>query len=282
MDAYDAVVAQWPVEVETLDLESRFGTTRVLAAGPAVGEPLVLLHGGGATSSVWFADVESLARERRVYAVDLICDAGRSRPRRGAVRTRRDVAGWFATVLDGLGVERADVAGHSYGAWVALAAAVETRRVRRLALIDPTTCFAPMARGYVRRSLPAVVFGGERRWRRFLEWETGGRALDPAWLTLVATRAQGRNRAKVVLPKRPSDEELRALDAPVLLVLGGQSQVHDVTAVREHAEHVLREVSVVMLPDATHHTLPQQHAIELDPFLLDFFAKHDPIAVTPR
>ncbi|NUR91074.1 MAG: alpha/beta fold hydrolase [Nonomuraea sp.] len=280
MNAYDAVVAQWPVEVETLDLESRFGTTRVLAAGPAVGDPLILLHGGGATSAVWFADVESLARERRVYAVDLICDRGRSRPRPGAVRTRSDVAAWFATVLDALGVERADVAAHSYGAWVALVSALETRRVRRLALLDPTTCFGPMARGYVLRSLPAVVLGGEKRWRRFFEWETGGRRLDPAWLQLVASGAQGRNGAKVVLPKRPSDEALRGLEAPVLLVLGGQSRVHDVTAVREHAERLLREVSVLMLPDATHHTLPQQHAIELDPFLLDFFAKQDAVGVS--
>ncbi|MEV0271683.1 alpha/beta fold hydrolase [Hamadaea sp. NPDC050747] len=272
MNAYDAVVAQWPVEVEPLDLESRFGTTRVLAAGPAVGDPLVLLHGGGSTSAVWFADVEALARERRVYAVDLICDAGRSRPRPGAVRTRGDVAAWFATVLDGLGLDRADVAGHSYGAWVALASAVETRRVRRLALIDPTTCFAPMSPKYVLRSLPALVVGGERRWRRFFAWETGGRALDPAWLTLVATGAQGRNGAKVVRPKRPSDEELRMLETPVLLVLGGRSQVHDVTVVRDHALQVLKDVSVVMLPDASHHTLPQQHGIELDPFLLDFFA----------
>jgi len=273
MTAYDAVLAQWPVEYATLDLESRFGTTRVLAAGPEDAEPLLLLHGGGATSAVWFADVRALARERRVYAVDLICDSGRSVPRPGVVRTRSDVTAWFSTVLDGLGVERADVAAHSYGAWVALVSAVDSGRVRRLALIDPTTCFAGMARGYLVRSLPLLVLGGEKRWRRFLAWETGGRPLDPAWLELVATGAQGRNGAKIVLPKRPSDEELRALDVPVLLVLGGASRVHDVAVVREHASVLLPHVTVVTLPEATHHTLPQQHAIELDPFLLDFFAK---------
>jgi pimeloyl-ACP methyl ester carboxylesterase len=273
MTAYDAVLAQWPVEYAALDLPSRFGTTRVLAAGPVDAEPLLLLHGGGATSAVWFADVRALARERRVYAVDLICDAGRSVPGRGSVRTRADIAAWFATVLDGLGVERADVAAHSYGAWVALVSALGTRRVRRLALIDPTTCFTGMAREYLLRALPALMLGGEARWRRFLGWETGGRPLDPAWLTLVATGTQGRNGAKIVRPRRPSDEELRGLDVPVLLVLGGQSRAHSPEAVRERASRLLRDVTVVMLPDATHHTLPQQHAIELDPFLLDFFAK---------
>jgi len=268
--AYDAVLAQWPVPYETMDLPSRFGTTRVLAAGPPDGEPLILLHGGGATSAVWFADIMALSADRRVFAVDHICDAGRSVAVRGSVRTREDIVAWLESVLDGLALVRADVAGHSYGGWTALVFALGSRRVRRLALIDPSKCFAGFKPGYLLHALPMMLLGGETRRRRFMAWETGGRPLDPAWLTLVATGAQGDNGAKVVMPKRPSDEELRGLDVPVLLFLAGQTRSHDIRKIEEQARRLLPDVTVVLLPDATHHTLPQQHAAELDPVLLDF------------
>ena len=64
--------------VESADLSSPFGTTHVNICGPRDGEPLVLLHGGGSTSTVWFANAGELSRTHRVYAVDTIGEAGRS------------------------------------------------------------------------------------------------------------------------------------------------------------------------------------------------------------
>jgi hypothetical protein len=40
----------------------------------------VVLSGGGATSTVWFANVAELARDHRVFAVDTMGDVGRSQP----------------------------------------------------------------------------------------------------------------------------------------------------------------------------------------------------------
>src|SRR3954469_5020090 len=76
--AYDAVLARWPVAVEAVDLRSPYGTTRVHSCGPRDGKPLILLHGGGATSTVWFANVGELSRVHRVHAVDVMGNAGRS------------------------------------------------------------------------------------------------------------------------------------------------------------------------------------------------------------
>ncbi len=83
--AYDAVLARWPVSVEPVDVPSACGTTRVNVGGPADGVPLVLLHGGGAISTAWFAIARGLARAHRVYAIDQLGDAGRSVPQAGAL-----------------------------------------------------------------------------------------------------------------------------------------------------------------------------------------------------
>src|SRR3954468_708865 len=76
--AYDAVLARWPVAIDAVDVSSPYGTTRVHICGPRDGEPLILLSGGGATSTVWFANVGELSRAHRVYAVDVIGQAGHS------------------------------------------------------------------------------------------------------------------------------------------------------------------------------------------------------------
>lgn len=43
MAAYDAVLRDWPVAYEELDLPTRVGTTHVIACGPPDAPPLVML-----------------------------------------------------------------------------------------------------------------------------------------------------------------------------------------------------------------------------------------------
>jgi pimeloyl-ACP methyl ester carboxylesterase len=109
--AYDAVLRRWSVPVQMLELVSDFGTTHVNACGPATGEPLVLLNGGGTTAAVWFANVASLSRIRRVYAVDRIGEAGGSQPGDRPISCTADLLDWLDGVLDGLGAAKAELSG---------------------------------------------------------------------------------------------------------------------------------------------------------------------------
>ena len=53
--AYEAALRKWP-SVEVADLSGPYGSTRVLSSGPPDGPPIVLLPGGGATATAWFAN----------------------------------------------------------------------------------------------------------------------------------------------------------------------------------------------------------------------------------
>ena len=132
--AYQAVLRKWPT-VEVADLAGPYGTTRVLSSGPPDGPPLVLLPGGGATATAWFANAPALSEAARVHAVDLPGTAG------GTAVSVRDAAGlfgWLDSVLDAVAGGPVDLAGHSYGGWVALTYALHApARVRRLALHRP-------------------------------------------------------------------------------------------------------------------------------------------------
>lgn len=84
------------------------------------GEPLLLLHGLGATGAIWEPVSGRLARERDVIAIDLPGFGG-SAPLPDAVApTPANLAAAVSRFCEGLGVGRPHVAGNSLGAWVGL------------------------------------------------------------------------------------------------------------------------------------------------------------------
>ncbi|MET8701729.1 alpha/beta hydrolase [Kitasatospora sp. NPDC004723] len=271
--AYDEALARWPLPVETLTVPTPYGATRVNACGPREGRPLVLLHGGGATATCWSATAAALAGAgHRVLAVDLVGDPGRStldRPRLGGLP---DLLGWLDAVLDGLGVPAADLAGHSYGGWIALRYALHApARVRRLALLDPTQCFTGFRPGYLLSVLPLLLPPRTAaKARAYLDRESGGTGLDPAWRELYALGFADFPAARPVTGPRPSAAELRTLTAPTLVLLAERSRTHQAHTVAAHARRALPDATVTVVPGASHHTLLTAHPDELNRHLTTF------------
>ena len=102
------------------------------------GPPVLLIPGHGGYRRgclIWLA--EALAPRFRVVAMDNR-DAGESEPETEYYGLA-DMAGDAAALLDGLGIDRAHVLGHSMGAAIALQLALDhPTRVDRLVLVSPT------------------------------------------------------------------------------------------------------------------------------------------------
>lgn len=145
--------------MELLELEIDGRRVRYRAAG--AGPPVVLVHGLSGSWRWWAGVSERLAEGRRVYLVDL--------PRLGRRLSAAELAAWLGRWLEAVGLERADLVGHSLGGLVAAElAANEPERVLRLALVAPAGI--PCGRGLptrawrlvetlydVRRRLPTMV-----------------------------------------------------------------------------------------------------------------------------
>ncbi|MGW3037335.1 alpha/beta fold hydrolase [Streptomyces sp. NPDC001178] len=271
--AYDKVMAKWPAEREAVTVPTPFGTTYVNMCGPLHAPPVVLLPGGGgATSACWYAQAADLARTHRVFAVDLPGCAGRGTEAGDRhPRTVADLVAWLDAVLDDLGLEQTDLGGHSYGGWIALHHALHSRaRVRRLFLLDPTQCFAGYRPAYLLHAVPLVLRPSPRRARALLEWETGGAPLDPDWLRLQEAAAGFPSVAKPVTGPRPAPDALRGLDLPVLLLLAGNSRTCDTYEMAAKAAALLPRAETVVVPDVSHHALPQSAPADLGRRLTEF------------
>lgn len=282
--AYDDVLGGWPAPADAVDVPTPYGLTRVNRCGPAGAPPMVLLPGAGATSTVWGACAAAgLARGHRVHAVDLMGDPGLSVPAPGrAVRSAGDLVDWLDAVLDGiLGAapdgtppdsrtagggrpRRVVLGGHSYGAWIAAHhAARRPGRLSRLVLLDPTRIFTGLRPGYVLRALPALIAPTPGRIRSFLAWETGGAALDPAWLRLQERTADFRTVRPVTGP-RPDLSGLGGPAGPRVDVLfAAAARCHDADRAARAARAALPGARVGVLPGVSHHGLPLTAAGEI-------------------
>jgi pimeloyl-ACP methyl ester carboxylesterase len=264
-DAYDALLTRWDVPVEQLELPDEFGTTHVNACGPADGPPVVLLPGHGATSTVWFTVAPQLAERHRVYAIDLIVDAGRSTNTGRTPKTPGDLHVWLTDVLDGLGIDRAALCGHSYGSWIALTYAIaHPERVSRLALLDPTDSYLGLRIPYILRALPGLLRPSRARSISFLRWETQGLPVDPQVLELAGLAAEQPS-TPFVRTKHPTDDELRTITP--LVFIADRSKSHDPAQLTRRVTTLSPAATVVHLPQATHHSLPSLHAADVLPEL---------------
>lgn len=267
--AYDRVLQKWPADTQAIDVNTVHGTTRINVCGPVDGPALVLLPGAGATSTVWFANVEALSQRYRLYGVDLMGDVGRSVPGDRSIDSVDELLNWVTAVLDALDLRTAALCGHSYGAMIALAFALRNEgRVDALTLLDPNACFGSMSPRYLMHALPILLRPNENRQRRFVAWETDGLALDPDWLDVLALGAAHFPTAKTIVPKRPKPAAFADLDIDTTVVLAGEGKVHRASHIEAAVRAVLPDARISILDAATHHGLPMHPAAEVNDILL--------------
>jgi pimeloyl-ACP methyl ester carboxylesterase len=256
---YREQLASWPVPSEEHRLPTSQGETFVLASGPAGAPPLVLLHGSGANSAVWRADVAVWAGRFRVYAVDLIGEPGRSAPSRPPLGSDAHAA-WLDDVLEALGMKHAPFVGESIGGWLAVDYATRRPgRVDRLALLCPSG----IGRSKVGVLIAAGLLLPLGRWGRRTAMRLAiGSALPPAVIEQILLVYRHFRPRRERLPVF-GDDTLRLLTMPVLVTAGGRDRMIDSAGTRRRLAATVPHAMVTVLPGAGH-LLPRQTGAILD------------------
>lgn len=116
-----------------------------------------MVHGIVGSAQNWNRNVEFLSRFRTVYALDM-ANMGSSERVKGLDASLEACADRLAAWMAAVGIENADVAGHSHGGATAMMmAARHPERVRRLILFAPANPFCTL--GHAQMRFYATRFG---------------------------------------------------------------------------------------------------------------------------
>ncbi len=249
MGIYDHALKNWPVPSETQMIPTRHGDTFVITCGDPSLPALVLLHGAGGNSAIWARDVIDYTKHYRVYAVDLIGEAGKSAPNRPAWDSPA-FAEWLEDVLNALKIDRASFVGISQGAWTALKFAVSApERIDKLALLAPAG-IVPDKGTFLLRAIVARIFG-KRGVRRFIHDLLGDQTIPEQVIDSVAQTALEFKPRIGVIPIF-SDKELRRLTMPVLFIGGTKDIARDAGKIEARLSSLLPGLSVQIITGAGH------------------------------
>jgi pimeloyl-ACP methyl ester carboxylesterase len=277
--ALATTLARWRVaSLERLDEHVfRSGDTVTTSDGVlhyierGAGEPLLLVHGLGASVFTFRRNLDRLARTFRVIAVDLAGFGGSSRAVRDYTLTAH--ARRLVELMDALGIERAHLLGHSMGGAVALRlAAVWPERVMRLVLVAPASPEIMRTGAAVTALLRPFfpLFGLLYHNRRFRTMTLRSGFHDRAQMTdevlegywgpaRVRGHLEALSRLMAARRKDPP-VDLRAVTAPVL-ILWGASDRWLRPAQGERLAARLPDARLAVVPEAGH-LLPEERPEE--------------------
>ena len=259
--------------------------TFVLQAG--AGPRVVCVHANAGTSGQWRSLAETLAPRFDVRAPDLY-DAGKGPAwRTPRLPTLSDEAALVAPLL-GREDAPAVLVGHSYGAAVALVAAVaHPGRVRALALYEPTL-FAlidaqrppPNDADGIRRAVAdasAALDAGDAdaAAARFIDYWMGDgafAALPPSRQAPIAAAVTNVRRWAHALTTEPTSlDAIARLDMPILLMSGARSPASAQGVTRLLTEALPRAKKVVF--DGVGHMGPVTHPSLVNPVIAAFLER---------
>jgi pimeloyl-ACP methyl ester carboxylesterase len=269
--AYDAALEYWPTAPDHQDVETAFGTTHVLMTGPTTGPPIVLLHAIAVSSPAWYADIAALSASHPVYAIDTITDPGRS-SQSAPVRNGDDFAAWLAEVLRALRLDRVHLVGLSYGGWLALNQARHSSNgIASITCVDPVGALGRPKTTFMIKIVPDSLLAlakSQKAIHRLLGLLNNGAV--PAQPLLELSVAGLRTFvAKQPFPKRMSDEVLRSITLPTLVLLCECSPVNDARRAAERARRCIPKVQVEVFADSGH-MLPIEHPEQFTQRVLSF------------
>ena len=138
LELYDRQLKRLNVPYRDLYVETSFGKTHLIETGSLEGEPLLLFHGGNATTAYNLLTCDFLFKDFHIYAVDTIGHPGKSEET-SLSAFNYDYGKWVGEVIDALGYEQISLFGGSFGGGIiAKAMCTVPEKIKRALLYIPS------------------------------------------------------------------------------------------------------------------------------------------------
>jgi pimeloyl-ACP methyl ester carboxylesterase len=255
---YDAALKLWPIPYEELYVLTSYGQTHMISCGTKDARPLVLLHGGYASSTMWFPNIANLAEKFHVLAFDTIGEPGKSVPTKKN-NTKSDLAAWLVGVLDELKIQQTKVVGLSRGGWLALNLAIHAPlRLEKIVLLSPAASFIRLTK-FFSAIAGSVMRIPTRTISRIAlhSWVARDFKVNDLFAEQFITGLQSWNWAMAtngysgVMPFVFPDDELQQIKLPVQMLIGDHDKLNPLSVLGQ-ARQMIPQIQTEIIPNAGH------------------------------
>lgn len=275
--AYDlALKGLWGVPYDEKDIKTIYGNAHVIISGPANAQPLVLLHGMNASSTMWYPNVKDFSKTYRVYCIDFILEPGKSLSY-GKIESTEDIVKWFDEVFDQLKINNFSIVGASRGGWLAMHLKLHAKHhITKIALLSPAQTFTWIKpkrqvlanifftmyprRPHLRKVMQTLTFNVDQISQLYY---------NQYFIAVAKTKTKTN---KSLLAMKPfSEDELKSLKIPVLVLIGDHDIINNKDGL-QRAKDFIPDVQAEIVKE-TSHFLSFDRPQVIDKKVLDFLEK---------
>ncbi len=261
---YDTLAKSLYPDSKTIYIETSFGKTFVRIIGQETLPPLVLLHGLESNSLMWSIDIKVLSKKYKVIAVDNVNDYTRSISTR-IIESSNNYTDWLDELFTKLDLkENINLLGMSNGGWLAGQYLIRfPHRLNKAILIAPGGTILPSQfqfylRGIVMTLIPTRYFR-----EHFFSWLLNDLAKTNKILFNKIIDNQMINlkyfeRASKVRTTLLTDEELRSIEQPVLILFGENEKNYSPYEAVRRLDRVAPSIKKEIIPNAGHDLISVQ------------------------
>jgi pimeloyl-ACP methyl ester carboxylesterase len=278
--AYNKTLKLWKIAFHELNIQTSFGNAHVIVSGPKNAEPVVLLHGMNASSTMWYPNIKALSQNYRVYTIDNLLEPGKSQLK-GEVKDMKAIANWYNEIFDQLKLEKISLIGASKGGWLAMYIALQQKsRIRNIILLSPAQAFIWIRPGSEMISNIAYSLSPKRKYLRSVlkTMSVNVDNIEKAYMDQYFIATQKATFSKFFFQMTPySDDELKTLTMPVLLLIGDRDIINNAKSI-ERAKELLPHAETDIIKNAGHF-LSMDQSETINTRMLDFLRANSTIPV---
>ena len=255
INLYDSQLSRLKTPWKDVYVDTAYGKTHIIESGNLLGEPLLVLHGGNATTAYNLLACDFIMNDFHIYAVDMVGHPGKSAetslPAKGY-----DYGRWISEVIDGLKYDKISLFGGSFGAGViAKTMCVCPDKVKRVVLYVPSGIKNAPAINSACMMIPMIAYWitGKDKWLKkcmlpmaVTEDNITRDIYETAKLSIDHTRV------KTGMPANVDEELMKKCNAPTLVMAAEKDCLFPGKGVIKRAKDIIPNCTVYLLEGRGH------------------------------
>jgi len=255
LDLYDSQLSRLTNPWKDVYIDTNYGRTHIVETGNFSGEPLLVFHGGNATTAYNLLACDFIMKDFHIYGVDMVGHPGKS------AETSLQAKGyeygkWVSEVIDGLKFDKISLFGGSFGAGViAKTMCVCPDKIKKVVLYVPSGIKNAPAINSASMMLPMIAYWvvGKDKWLKKCMLPmavTENNITDDIYET--AKLSIDYVKVKTGMPSDVDGELMRKCNAPTLVMAAEKDCLFPGGGVIERAKRIIPNCKTYLLKDRGH------------------------------